>query len=94
MPIDIVESKVRLIEGNAKGRHLKKIDLITQVENLKSSQVLHVVAASKEDDIRLSSLLRPLATAKTLKLILFNAQSTHRVATAVFWRTFHHDGKN
>ncbi len=25
--------------------------------------------------------------------LLFTAQSTHRVATGAFWRTFHHDGK-
>ncbi len=50
--------------------HMHK-HLVTQVEKLKSSQVLHVVAASKEDDIRLSSSLRPLATAITMKLILW-----------------------
>ncbi len=39
--------------------------LVTEVEQLMCSQVLHVVAASKEDDIRLSSLLHPLSTAIT-----------------------------
>ncbi len=97
MPNDIVGStapqKHKTHRRQCKMSSSKKIDLVTQVEKLKSSQVLRVVAASTEDDIRLSSLLHPLATAITLKLILFNAQSTYRVATAAFWRTFHHDGK-